>query len=73
MHSINQVKDFHVPPDHKLGLNQIFISTQSPSCHIPSMNVVSHGRKQNITKHEIHRLNHLHPQAIVISPKPVQR
>jgi len=28
---------------------------QSPSCHIPSLNLGLHGINQNITKHGIHR------------------
>jgi len=46
MHSTNQVKDFHVPPDHRLVEPYIYFS-QSPLSHIPSMNVGSHGINQS--------------------------
>ena len=45
--------------------------SQSPLCHIPSMNVGSH-RTTNLRKTKgIQRLNHLHPHQIVITSKPV--
>ena len=34
----NQVWDFHVPPNHRLFEPNISFN-QSPSCHIPSVNV----------------------------------
>jgi len=46
--------------------------SQSPSFHIPRINVGSHGLNQNKTKQGTQKLNHLHPQATVISPKLVQ-
>jgi len=37
------------------------------------MNVGSHGIIQDITTRDSQILNHLHPQATTISPKPVKR
>lgn len=45
---------------------------QSQLCHILSMNVGSHGINQDITTTDSGILDHLHPQATAISPKPVK-
>ena len=44
---------------------------QLPLCHIPSMNVGSHGTTNPRRTKGIQRLNHLHPHQTVITPKPV--
>jgi len=45
--------------------------SQSPLCHIPSMNMGSHKKINPKTNKGIERLNHLHPHQTVITPKPM--
>lgn len=55
MHNVNKIRDFHIPPEHILWLNQIFLPSQSPMCHIPSLNLGSHGINKINTKQGIQR------------------
>ena len=64
----NQVRDFHVPPNHTLSLTKLFFHP------ITLMPYFKHecGTQDKNTRAS-RRLNQLHPRAPVIPPKLVKR